>query len=167
MSENEITEKELKERAVAPRVTLEALENNIKKETFLTYEGGTLTICVLELQNGFTVTGQSACADPANYQKDIGERIARENAKKEIWALMGYALRDELYKLGEGSTFLDRMKKERQDLQDKINKLNAFINGNEQFKKLNSVEQSLLKDQEEAMNGYEWILGERIRRAES
>jgi hypothetical protein len=30
---------------------------------------GLLTICVLRLWNGFTVQGQSACADPANYNR--------------------------------------------------------------------------------------------------
>ena len=57
---------------------------------------GLLTFCVLLLQNGFTVVGQSACADPANYNKEIGERIAREDAVRKIWPLMRYALMNEM-----------------------------------------------------------------------
>lgn len=55
-----------------------------------------LTFCVLVLRNGFTVHGVSACASPMNYNKEIGERIARENAEREIWPLLGFRLRDEL-----------------------------------------------------------------------
>jgi len=52
-----------------------------------------LTFCVLVLKNGFTVTGESACASPENFNADIGRRIARENAVAKIWPLMGYELR--------------------------------------------------------------------------
>lgn len=58
---------------------------------------GLLTICVLVLRNGFTVHGVSACASPENFNADIGQRIARENAVREMWPLMGYQLRDKLY----------------------------------------------------------------------
>lgn len=62
--------------------------------------GGTplslLTFCVLTLQNGFTVTGESACASPENFDAEIGRRIARENAVQKIWLLMGYGLRSKL-----------------------------------------------------------------------
>jgi hypothetical protein len=52
-----------------------------------------LTFCVLVLQNGFTVHGVSACAAKENYNKEIGERIAKENAVNQIWPLLGYELR--------------------------------------------------------------------------
>ena len=55
-----------------------------------------LTFCVLVLRNGFTVTGESACASPENFDADIGRRIARENAVQKIWPLMGYELRSKL-----------------------------------------------------------------------
>ena len=55
-----------------------------------------LTFCVLVLRNGFTVTGKSACASPENFDAEIGRRIARENAEREIWPLLGFRLRDEL-----------------------------------------------------------------------
>ena len=52
-----------------------------------------LTFCVLVLRNGFTVTGESACASPENFDAEIGRKIARENAVAKIWPLMGYELR--------------------------------------------------------------------------
>jgi hypothetical protein len=55
-----------------------------------------LTFCVLVLRNGFTVTGESACASPENFDAEIGRKIARENAKQKLWPLMGYALKERL-----------------------------------------------------------------------
>ena len=60
-------------------------------------ELGLLTFCVLVLRNGFTVTGESACASPENFDAEIGRKIARENAKQKIWPLMGYALKASLH----------------------------------------------------------------------
>ena len=55
-----------------------------------------LTFCVLVLRNGFTVTGESACASPENFDVQIGRAIARENAVQKIWPLLGYELRTKL-----------------------------------------------------------------------
>ena len=55
-----------------------------------------LTFCVLVLRNGFTVTGESACASPENFNAEIGRKIAYENAKQKIWPLEGYVLRNKL-----------------------------------------------------------------------
>lgn len=55
-----------------------------------------LTFCVLVLKNGFTVTGESACASPENFDAEIGRKIARQNAAGKIWPLMGYALKERL-----------------------------------------------------------------------
>jgi hypothetical protein len=52
-----------------------------------------LTFCVLVLRNGFTVTGESACASPENFDPEIGRKIARKNAVAKIWPLMGYELK--------------------------------------------------------------------------
>ena len=57
---------------------------------------GLLTFCVLILRNGFTVTGESACASPENFNADTGRRIAREHAVNKIWPLLGFRLRDKL-----------------------------------------------------------------------
>lgn len=55
-----------------------------------------LTFCVLTLRNGFTVTGESACASPENFDHVIGRRLARANAFSKVWPLMGYELRSKL-----------------------------------------------------------------------
>ena len=55
-----------------------------------------LTFCVLVLRNGFTVTGESACASSENFNAEIGRKIARENALNKVWPLMGYELRTKL-----------------------------------------------------------------------
>jgi hypothetical protein len=56
-----------------------------------------LTFCVLVLRNGFTVTGESACASPENFDAEIGRKIARQNAIQKMWPLMGYALKEKLH----------------------------------------------------------------------
>lgn len=55
-----------------------------------------LTFCVLVLRSGFTVTGESACVSPENFDAEIGRKVARQNAVDKIWPLMGYALRERL-----------------------------------------------------------------------
>lgn len=89
----------------APRITPDDVKANIASEHYFTAAqalrlGGTephpldlLTFCVLVLKNGFTVTGESACASPENFDAEIGRRIARDNAVAKIWPLMGYELR--------------------------------------------------------------------------
>ena len=57
---------------------------------------GLLTFCVLILRNGFTVTGESACASPENFSAEIGRKIARENAINKMWPLLGFRLKDKL-----------------------------------------------------------------------
>jgi hypothetical protein len=54
------------------------------------------TFCVLTLRNDFTVTGESACASPENFDEEIGRKVARANAVQKIWPLMGYALKEKL-----------------------------------------------------------------------
>lgn len=55
-----------------------------------------LTFCVLVLRNGFTITGESACASPENFDAEIGRKIARSKAVEKIWPLLGFRLRDRL-----------------------------------------------------------------------
>ncbi|MDD4913304.1 MAG: Gp49 family protein [Sideroxydans sp.] len=103
----------------APRITPDAVQNNISSVHYFTaFDGvfgqsqmdgipvgaevkslfplGLLTFCVLVLKNGFTVTGESACASPENFDAEIGRKIARQNAEAKIWPLMGYELRSKL-----------------------------------------------------------------------
>ena len=59
-----------------------------------------LTVCCLTLSNGYTVTGESACASPENFNAEIGEKIAFDNARAKIWALEGYLLKQKLSENG-------------------------------------------------------------------
>ena len=117
--EQEIQDKGL----TAPRITPADIEANIASEHYFTAGDGRrgaiendsyvgretpmrgdtdlipltlLTFCVLVLRNGFTVTGESACASPENFNAEIGQKIARQNAVNKIWPLMGYELRTAL-----------------------------------------------------------------------
>lgn len=103
-------EKEIQAKGLtAPRVTPQMIEDTIAEEYTFTADAalkGTpgessqscklLTICVLVLKNGFTVTGESACASPENFNAELGAKIARGHAKDKIWALEGYLLKDQL-----------------------------------------------------------------------
>lgn len=59
-----------------------------------------LTFCVLQLRNGFVVTGDSAPADSANFDAEVGRKAARANAIEKIWPLLGFRLRDTLTACG-------------------------------------------------------------------
>lgn len=88
-------EQEVKDKGLtAPRLTPEQIEAAVAEEKYHVFEGTTLTICCLVLVNGFSVTGESACASPENFDAGLGRKIARDNAKQKIWALEGYALRN-------------------------------------------------------------------------
>ena len=118
--EQEIHDKGL----TAPRVTPADIEANIASEHYFTARDGRrgalvdgtyvgrerpqhneadlaaldlLTFCVLVLRNGFTVTGESACASPENFDAELGRKIARQNAVAKVWPLMGYELRSKLH----------------------------------------------------------------------
>lgn len=90
----------------APRVTPADIEANIIEEHFFRGSDAVgappsgaislLTFCVLVLKNGFTVTGESACASPENFDAELGKKIARQNAVAKVWPLMGYALKERL-----------------------------------------------------------------------
>ena len=80
----------------APRVTPDQIDAMIAQEQFEVFFG-VLTICVLQLRNGFTVIGESACASPDNFDAEIGMQIARRNARDKIWPLEGYRLRCALF----------------------------------------------------------------------
>lgn len=91
--EEEIQEKDLN----APRLTPPAIDKCIKHTQYHQFVGTTTTVCCLLLTNGFTVIGESACASPDNFDIEIGQKIAFDNARQKIWMLEGYLLKQELY----------------------------------------------------------------------
>ena len=117
MSDKDIEQEIQAKGLTAPRVTPADIEAEIDGEYFFTAADGynaapchdpngqpgevlpppqslgLLTFCVLTLRNGFTVTGESACASPENFDAEIGRKIARQNAVNKVWPLMGYELK--------------------------------------------------------------------------
>ena len=90
-------EKEIQAKGLsAPRLTPSSIDAVIGGEDYYVFPGTTMTICALKLRNGFIVTGESAAASPENFDKEIGRKIARDNARNKIWALEGYLLRQKL-----------------------------------------------------------------------
>lgn len=81
----------------APRLTPADIDSKILGADYHRFNGTTVTICCLYLANGFTVTGESACASPENFDEEIGRKIARDNAREKIWQLEGYLLRQRLH----------------------------------------------------------------------
>ena len=77
------------------RVTPDDITNAVKESFYFTignvlkdvpYSSSLdlLTICVLVLQNDFTVIGKSACVDPKMFNEMIGQQLAREDAERQI-----------------------------------------------------------------------------------
>ena len=78
------------------KITLEYLHSLVEKETYHRFEGTTVTVCLLTLKNGFNVVGESACADPANFNSKDGEVFAKVNASNKLWSLEGYLLKKKI-----------------------------------------------------------------------
>ena len=122
---DETIEQEIQDKGLtAPRVTPADIEANIASEHYFTASDGVvgataaltgqalggityeipplhlLTFCVLVLRNGFTVTGESACASPENFDAEVGRKIVRQNAVSKVWPLLGFALKERLHAEG-------------------------------------------------------------------
>lgn len=115
MTSEAAIEKEIQDKAkTAPRITPAHIDDQILSEHFsvgsdafilnretaplsaTTIAMSCLTLCVLVMRNGFTIVGKSACASPSNFDAELGRKIAREDARQQIWALEGYQLRSRL-----------------------------------------------------------------------
>ena len=117
MSNEKQIEQEIQDKGLnAPRLTPNHIDSVISSVNYFTADNGivgrsyqnkealfnpgvlsTLTFCVIVLKNGFTVTGESACASPENFDPEIGRKIAYENAREKIWLLEGYLLKEKLH----------------------------------------------------------------------
>ena len=94
--EQEIQDKGL----TAPRVTLDDLNSNIVSVEIIKHtapSGQVLRWALLTTRSGYAVTGRpSVSVSPENDNAELGEQIARDNARNELWPLMGYALKERL-----------------------------------------------------------------------
>ena len=116
--------------------------------------------CVITLRNGYTVTGESSCIDPAIFDRSIGETIAYENAFDKLWAILGYNEKQRWYE-ETVLTWLDRVKLELEDLDKKRTKLvDMLAKGRPYY--ISPEEWERLNKQAEVMSAYAFILSDRI-----
>jgi Phage protein (N4 Gp49/phage Sf6 gene 66) family len=103
----EVTDKESAAIAKAPRVSLASMEAKIAHKYEFTADKivdetdyppvlRILSVCVLVMRNGFTVIGKAAPASADNFNRDLGKKLAYEDAIRQLWPLEGYALREKL-----------------------------------------------------------------------
>ncbi len=96
-SDETAIEKEIQDKGLnAPRLNPAHIDAQIVSEDYYVFPGTTVTVCALVLKNGFVVIGESAAASPENFDREIGRKISRENARQKIWALEGYLLRTQI-----------------------------------------------------------------------
>ncbi len=87
----------------APRLTPALIDASIVAEDYYVFPGTTTTICRLTLVNGYSTIGESAAVSLANFDAEIGRKVARENARNQIWVLEGYLLKQKLYESEVGN----------------------------------------------------------------
>lgn len=98
MSFDEDIEREMNEKGLnAPKLTVKNLEGKIIREMYYQFPSTQTTVCLLILDNGYSVVGESSPASPSNFNASIGKRVARQHAFSKMWPLCGFALRQELH----------------------------------------------------------------------
>lgn len=102
LDEQEIEGQLKREGASGPRLTPDLIDATIVEARYHHFTGTTLTVCCLILKNGFCVVGESAAADPVNFNPRIGRELANIDARRKIWALEGYLLRESLHRAPRG-----------------------------------------------------------------
>lgn len=66
------------------------VQDMIARVEYHHFRGTTMTVCCLTLQNGFTVIGKSAAADPAEFDITLGQKFSREDAENEVYRLLAF-----------------------------------------------------------------------------
>lgn len=83
---------------VKTRITPDDIKAKVKAEGYYVIPDTTTTICSLTLENGFVVIGESSCAEPANFNEELGRKLAYARALEKVWPLEGYLLKEKLSK---------------------------------------------------------------------
>ena len=91
---NESPEDYARKKLTTYRVTEEALKKVVKSVEYHVFPGTNLTVCCMTTKNGFTITGEAACVDPANFDANQGMVIAYGKAFNKLWALEGYLMKE-------------------------------------------------------------------------
>ena len=97
MNNNEIEKKIQEKGLTGKRITYDEVLATVVNEDYHVFPNSQLTVCCLTLRNGFTVTGESACVDPANFNKELGQEIAKNKAVGDIWKLEAYLLQQKIF----------------------------------------------------------------------
>lgn len=137
------------------KVTVEFLKSEIVDIEYTRLQG-TLTHCAITVKNGFVFTGESACVDAANFDEEIGKKIAYENAFEKMWLPYGFLLKQKT-----GGDFMFRLTNERAELFERTSKLGTFLQSYT-FSQLNEQQRDLLAQQYNHMKQYLGVLDMRI-----
>lgn len=144
-------------------LTQDFVKSQIRNVTFNRF-GETGIQCVLTLNNGYTVTGESGCIDPTLFNRSVGETIAYEKALDELYGILSYVEKQRWYEETQLS-WLDRVKQELAELDTKRVKLVEFLTKPKPHF-ISKDEWGRLEKQAEVMRDYAIILLERINNAE-
>ncbi|MFB2890998.1 Gp49 family protein [Aeromonas veronii] len=180
----------------APRVTPDQIAALMEGVTYDVHviPGTTTTLATAIAANGFTLAiGMTACADPDNFNAELGAKYAIKDAegkaKAMLWKLEGWRLKchldgpmlmvsgdclitgvicsSKVRGVDGGSpkpSHIERMRQEQEQLAERTGKLETFI-PSETFKQLPHQEQNRMKRQLVAMREYLAVLNERIAAA--
>jgi hypothetical protein len=89
-------QKQARPQGDGPKLTLQDINAAIVDVAYHRFPGTTLTVCCLTLRNGYTVTGESACVSPENFDEGVGRRYAFDDAQRKVWNLEGYLLKERM-----------------------------------------------------------------------
>lgn len=120
-----------------------------------------LTVAVITLPCGFKVTGESSCVDPANYNKELGEKYALDKATEKLWELEGYLLAHDLFRSNPPNDYFARLVFERAELNDRFDKLSNFLSKPKPGFVVDD-QWALMKEQHSHMSAYLDVLNARI-----
>lgn len=70
------------------KITVEEINGLINDTEYFTKD--TMTYCRITMKCKYVFTGESACMNPADFNKEIGEKVAYQNAFNKIWSHLGF-----------------------------------------------------------------------------
>ena len=73
------------------------LESLVRDVTYTVLPNSTVTVCNMVLKSGFENIAYSTVMNPQDFDKSIGEEVARANAIDKLWEFEGYHRKMSLY----------------------------------------------------------------------
>lgn len=152
------------------KILKEDVENFIT-DVDVTTIGEKTTLVNAHTRSSFDTIRHSSCVDPKNYSEELGKQYAMEEVVNDIWAHLGFVLQWAKHginvkpKESKYPPHIQRVITEYEELNNKIGKLNKFINGNPFFKKLDAEERNDMACQLTSMRNYSDTLLSRLTRA--